>query len=172
MHRALRVAAILVALLFLLIGAKSTLAQTTFTFDWTGGYGTGVGIFNTTNDGVGVYTITSITGGTQNGLSISLLPPSGYGGNDNLLYYPGTPLVFDFPGVSFNDGTDSFNIYNNGGLYFECSSASTVCEGGDGLQLTSLSVTPTPEPRTFLLVLPAFLAFLFFAFRKGFGAAV
>jgi hypothetical protein len=168
MFRTMRVTLILFALMLSLATAKNTFAQTTFDFDWTGNYGPGIGVFTATPDGGGVYTITSISG-TQDGLPLTLLSPGGYGGNDILLYSPGAPLLFDFPGVSFNDGTNSFNIYDNGGQYYECSSAvDTVCYGGDGSTFTKLSVTPTPEPRSFLLVLPAFVAFLYFAFRKGF----
>ena len=176
MRTQVRILAVLFSLFVLLVTAGSTFAQT-YDVTWNGIYGSGSATFNTTNEGGGEYLITSITTGNQGGNPITLLAPNSYGANDNLLFLPGTPGVVDVPGFSFKAGSTSYNIYDNGGIYMECNSAVTACYAGDGFKLTTnlavvlakqpLPHDPTPEPPSVFLVLPAFVAFLVFAFRKG-----
>lgn len=166
MYRAIRFPIVLFTLLFLLLAAKSTFAQT-FDVTWTGLDGPGSAVFSTTYEGGGEYLINSISG-TQDLIPIWLLGAAEFNGNDNLLYSPGTPGLLDNHGFSFMAGAYNYNIYYpvSPAVYVDCSSAVGSCSGG-GYNLRTFTVTPTPEPRTFFLVLPAFVAFLFFAFRRG-----
>jgi hypothetical protein len=151
----------------MLVTARGVFAQT-FDISWTGGYGPGSGIITATNEGT--YFLVNSISGTQDGKSISLLGLGAYGGNDNRLYYPPTGLFFDSAGFGFKDGTSDYNIYDNGGLYYECDSSVTGISGcealGDGVRLTELTVTTTPEPSTILLLLSGFGALLILAGRK------
>ena len=83
---------------------------------------------------------------------MTLLPPGGYGGNDNDV--SSVPPFLDFAGLSFSVllGTVDYNIYNNGsGGYMECNNvADGVCEGGAGIPVT-FALTPTPESGTLIL---------------------
>ena len=171
----------IIAATFLLVTAAAPpLAAEIFTMTWTGGYGPGSATLNATLVGTDEWSIVSMSG-NQNGLSISL-DPSHYGGADDIFYQPPTfSYLADHAGIAFIDGTNAYNIFTTPAgstNYMECSSAFTSCYAGDGTKLSSIFVkpdpsggnggtrSPTPEPPSFFLVLPAFVAFLVFAVRK------
>jgi hypothetical protein len=138
----------------------------TFEMTWTGGYGPGSAVLTATPDGGGVFTVTGMSFGLQDGLAISLLPMNGYGDNDNAIYQsPNTDLV-DFLGFGLTDGTNDYNIFlwtlpNETNTYTECSSADTTtgCTEDSDFNLspaiTTLSIvpvsSPTPEPSSWAL---------------------
>jgi hypothetical protein len=99
----------LVSLVLALSGGAAR-AMSCVNFDWSTSGPLGSGCFTATNDGGGQYTITAISGTFDGGTISSLIAPGGYDGNDNLLFYPGTPQL-DFDGFSFLEGTDKINIY-------------------------------------------------------------
>jgi hypothetical protein len=165
MLRTSRILLVLFTLLFMLVMAGGAFAQS-FDISWTGGYGPGTGILSATN--VGTYFLVESLTGIQDGSPIGLLGTGAYGSNDNRLYFPPTELLFDSSGIAFADGSSNrYNIYDNGGLYYECISTSTNCEAlGSGLKLGSLKITETPEPSTILLFLSGFGALLIVVARK------
>jgi hypothetical protein len=175
MHRTSRILVVLSALMLTLFLAGGAFAQS-FEITWstpTSEYGSGSGNFAATYDGGGVYTLTHIISGSQNGDPItSLLPPNGYGGNDNLIF-PASPGLVDIPGFSIAAGGIDYNIYFYGGKYYECSPLdnSSNCYVGSGYPLSGggagdLTITATPEPSTILLFLSGFGALLILAGRK------
>jgi hypothetical protein len=157
MQRVARALIILSALFVFTATVKSAYADS-FSVSWSGAYGPGSGTFTATDEGSGMFLITSISG-TQNGTGITLLPPSpslsSFFGNDNILIPAGTNLL-DTSGFAFNDGTDDFNIYYNGaGSYSECSSTAACVSAADGSKLESFTVTPNaavPEPSSTVLL--------------------
>ncbi len=175
MQKLIRTVLFLSAILAVTATARNAYADS-FSVSWSGAYGAGSGMFTATDEGSGMFLITSISG-TQDGKTISLLPPnpdpSSFFGNDNILIPAGTALL-DTAGFAFNDGTDDFNIYSNGtGSYSECSSAATCVNTASGSVLESFSVTPNasvPEPSSaMMLSLSASLLFLIgFVRRKSF----
>ena len=147
---------------FLLMGTpRLASAQTTFDLTWTGGYGPGTAILTATPDGGDEYTVTAISG-DQNGSMISgILSPGGYGGNDNLIYYPGSPNQVDVFGLGFSVGSTDYNLWFYPPGYWECSSDVTLgCGEGNSPQVESLEIDPTPEPGTLLLFASGLLGFL------------
>jgi MYXO-CTERM domain-containing protein len=150
--------AVLAAAVLFFIGSAGNAYGDTFTMTWTGPYGSGTADLTATPDGGDVWSVTSLTG-TQDGLAITLLDTSVYGGNDNDIYQPPTyGYVVDRAGFGFTDGTHDFNIFDDNASTTpqECSSAvNTSCFGSDAnsaLSLTSLTITPgtgtstAPEP--------------------------
>jgi hypothetical protein len=175
MHRTTRILVVLSALMLTLILAGGAFAQS-FDISWsTPEYGSGSGIFAATSSGepAGTYLLTSIISGSQNGDPITLLlPPNGYGGNDNLIF-PTSPGLVDIPGFSIVAGGIDYNIYYYGGKYYECSPLdnSSNCYVGSGYPLNGsgagdLTITATPEPSTILLFLSGFGALLILVGRK------
>jgi hypothetical protein len=152
--------AVCAAAVMFLIGSAGNAYGDTFTMTWTGPYGSGSADLTATPTFVGSdeWNVTSITG-TQDGLAITLLGTSAYGGNDNDIFQPPDyGYVVDRAGFGFTDGTHDFNIFDDNASTTpqECSSAvNTSCFGGDAnsaLSLTSLTITPgtgtstVPEP--------------------------
>jgi PEP-CTERM motif len=107
------------------------------------------GQFVTTNTLVdGAYTITSISG-ERDGVTISNLDPPNYVGMNDNLFFPAGPY-FDFQGVAYNANHLDYNLYYDSsvGAYEE-----STAEGGFTIgNVVTLSITPVPEPSTFLLV--------------------
>ena len=138
----------LFAVLFLLGCAQSLYAQTYFDFTCTGCGGTSAsGELTTSLVSGDTYLVTALSG-TQGGDPMTLLPPNGYGGNDNEVN--SAPPFLDISGLSFMVGTTDYNIYFNGG-YVECNSVDDgVCEAGAGIPV-SFALTPTPESGTLIL---------------------
>jgi hypothetical protein len=141
-------------------------AGSVYDISWTGPYGSGSVIANTTDEGSGEYLITSFASGTQNGLGITLLAPDTYPTVQDNYIFPGgnSPYGTDLDngGFSFYDGQYEYNIFwafgrgaNN--YYYECSSQDTSsCVGFVGEELSSFSITPAatpvPEPGALWLV--------------------
>jgi hypothetical protein len=169
--RATRILFVLFVSLLTLVAAGSAFAQS-FEISWsTPAYGSGSGNFAATNEGGGTYLLTSIISGSQAGDPMTLLPINGYGGNDNLVFPTATGLV-DVPGFSIVAGGIDYNIYDNGGTYYECSPLDNLlnCPVGSGHPMVGsgvLKITATPEPSTILLFLSGFGALLIFVARKA-----
>ena len=100
-----------------------------FDFTYTNGSDTfGSGQFFT-SDTSSPFTIINVTGTeTYLGVSGIITGISNYAGADNLLYFPGSPTLVDFGGISFTasvpvsittpSGTDAFGIgFTNTGVY-------------------------------------------------------
>lgn len=110
----------------------------------------------------GTLTATLITGdqflvtglsGMQNGMSMTLLAPGTYGGNDNNVF-SSSPFV-DLSGLAFSVGSLDYNVYYDAALtsYFWCSSAVTNCQvGGNGTAFGNFGLAATPEPGSLLLL--------------------
>jgi hypothetical protein len=141
------------AVIFLLGCAQSLYAQTYFDFTCGGcGGSSASGILTTSLVSGDTYLVTALSG-TQGGDAMTLLPPGGYGGNDNLVF--SAPPFLDVSGLSFSVllGTIDYNIYLNGGTYMECNNVDNgVCEGGSGIPVT-FALTPAPSPEAGTLVL-------------------
>jgi hypothetical protein len=134
-------------------------------YDAVSAYGT-----LTTGDfdlGIGGYLVSSIEGTrTVNGvdtLITGLIPPGGFGGNSNVLYYPDAPFL-DVNGLSFtidnpvlsNDGLGNVNIYFYfGSDYTEISNL--VGYGTFDVALATQELA-TPEPSTAMLLIGGLLA--------------
>jgi hypothetical protein len=119
----------------------------TFGFSFTGPVDSGSGLFVTSTTGTpGEYLVTAMSG-TTDGLNITtLLPPGSFGGNDNLLFFPGTP--FDVSGVSYqlSDGSN-INLFGLNGL--------TLLNSGPNHQVgevLAFQVAPVPEPGSLALL--------------------
>ena len=138
----------LFAVLFLLGCAQSLYAQTYFDFTCTGcGGSSASGVLTTTLVSGDTYLVTGLSG-SQGGDTMTLLPPGGYGGNDNDVF--STAPFLDFNGLSFVVGTTDYNIYYDGG-YFECNNVDDGgCIAPSGIPV-SLALTPTPESGTLIL---------------------
>lgn len=138
------------AVLILLGSAQSLYADTTFDFSFAGSGIDASGSVTASFVSGDTYLVTSLSG-TQNGETMTLLPPEGYADNDNYFFTPGPFL--DIPGVSFSlpGGTD-YNVYYDAGTYYECNNVDDgVCYVGSGVPLTSGSLSPAPEPGTLVL---------------------
>ena len=138
--------------LLIVLGCAPSLHASTFDFTFSG---TGIsvsGSLTATLISGNDYLVNSING-MQNSMAITLLAPGTYGDNDNNVFSSGPAL--DVHGLGFSIGSTDYNIYYDASLsaYFECSSAVTNCHAaGDGTQLTSGSLTATPEPSSLLLL--------------------
>lgn len=153
-----------------------------FTISWTGGYGPGTALLTATDDGGGVFVVTSITG-TQNGASISgLVPQLGYA-NNNFIYPSSSPAVDDF-GLAFSVGSVEYNLFwddfgSSTPYYAECSSAVTPCMTLEEIALSvpvtsfTLAAVPTgvPEPSSLALLFAGLSTLLGLAWRKRSAAS-
>jgi hypothetical protein len=134
--------------------------------------------------------VTFISGSeSYNGVADTIIagPPSAYADADNLLYFPGPPLL-DFPGLSFSTvASGDFNLYYNntndaahGGLgTWVLSSVSDPAGTADGLnpidfQVTRISgsVGAVPEPATWAMMLLGFCGLGFMAYRRRSGGTL
>lgn len=164
-------------ILLLAMTAKNAYADS-FSINWTGGYGPGTAMLTATNEGGGLFMVTSITG-TQNGMSISgLVPQLGYA-NNNYIYPSSNPLLDDY-GLAFTVGSTEYNLFFNDisaspSVYAECSSAVTPCMSEaqvalsvplTGFTMTEISTTGVPEPSSLLLVFAGLGALLGLSWRK------
>lgn len=128
--------------------ASNADAQTTFTLDWTGGYGPGTATITVTG-GPSTFTVTAISG-TQNSQTISgLVGVALYGDNDNEVF-PGSAQLLDIHGLAFSIGSTDYNLWYDGG-YLECSSAVTSSCNTPSVAVAVTSLTITPEPASMLL---------------------
>jgi hypothetical protein len=166
----------LFGILLLTVTARTASADT-FNIAWSGVYGIGSGTITAEDLGSGQFSVTEIDG-SQDGVSISLLPQGTYGVNGNYVYPSMFPQL-DFLGIGFLAGSTEFNIFFDetpGTLvYRECSSNDDAAcmNNGAGFALDSFSVTPpgapVPEPGT-LTLLGAGLLGLAGAIRRKFLA--
>ncbi|MFZ0694220.1 MAG: PEP-CTERM sorting domain-containing protein [Alphaproteobacteria bacterium] len=148
------------------------------TFDWSytdvpfGGSDVGGGTLTATDDGLGQYTLDTISG-TADGQTV--LGPSSYDGPDQFLYYfpppdvqcsgasapcppGGTYVALDTGGFSFSvgAGTDSYNLYEDDGVFSPgppygcggvyCLLGPGTVGAGDPFTTVEFSLTPVPEP--------------------------
>jgi len=160
LRKSLGINAVCAASVLLLIASAGNAFGDTFTMNWTGPFGSGSAVLTATLESTDQWSVTSLTG-TQDGLTISIVAATVYGGNDNLIYRP-TDFAYlvDRDGLDFTDGTNKYNIFDNNTSvlpadYLECSSAvESTCTGiqaDDASPLTRFTITPgtgstVPEP--------------------------
>jgi len=134
--------------------ASSHAGPITWNFSFSGTGVSAAGTFTTDDQPAsGTYLITALDG-LRNGSVMSLLAPGVYASNNNLLYT--TPPYFDFGGLSYQVGADSFNLYSSAAVVHECSTRlATGCTGAINLDpVMSLVVTrqnDVPEPASLAL---------------------
>ena len=122
----------------------------------------------------GDYTVTDILG-SRNGIDFSgLLPPGAFENNDNLLLYPGNPLLSN-GGISYVAGGSDFNFYFDnfgapcGTLQYK---ESTGGNCGSTDEIVSLQILPiylpttVPEPSSFALMIAAVVGLAPVAIRR------
>jgi hypothetical protein len=125
----------------------------TFNFSATGSSGpfSGSGTLTASPEGSGEYLISAIAGTGVTGL----IAPSGFNGNDNLLFPAATPTL-DSHGFSFTDvnGPDHYrvNIFNDGSGYFAFLDDEDNFTQTVPVSFTLAATTVTPEPSTFILL--------------------
>ena len=151
---------VLLACSLVLSFASSTpmFADTLFNFSFTGNSSvtgipgvpfSGSGQFDTQATATaGTFLITGVTGTTDGQIISSILAPSSYGFNDNLLLFDGTnPAMLDNAGVSYvlANGTDA-NLFRG----VPAQDQQTLFGSADGLvveaQTAPISITPSPVP--------------------------
>jgi hypothetical protein len=157
----------------------SSANATTFDFSFSNDSGSvfGSGTFTATGTGP-TFNVTNATGII---IDDDFLPPSKpifvvngvspYAGSDNLLSFPLEPFV-DFPGISisttelFGNEVD-FNIYNLPGYHVLVSSfdPSGAPSSPPGDYAISLSITATPLPATWTMLIAGFGGLGFVAYR-------
>ena len=159
----------------LILGLSATSQATQFDFNFNYSFPVSGGTTHVTASGILTtgpldpvamdYTITGITGSrTVSGVTdaiASLLPPSSFDGNDNLLF-PTSPFL-DGNGFSFllatgggNDGKGDVNVFYNStlGAYTEASPK----VGFGSFTVTPVSAIPEPAPPTAaILAITAFV---------------
>lgn len=93
------------------ISAGHAFASPMFGFSYSYSGVSASGIFTTTDNLNGSFTVTDISG-ERNGVAIDTLLPIGSGGVTDNLLFPADAVVVNFPGISFSlaDGTD-INLY-------------------------------------------------------------
>ena len=127
------------------------------------------------NPVLNAYLITGISGvRTVNGTDESitgLIAPGGFGGNSNLLYYPG-PLFLDSNGLSFTiansaggDGSGRVNVFSYpDGAFTEITA--TAWYGTFDATMAAATGTETPEPTSAMLLALGGTAILLLKFRR------
>jgi PEP-CTERM motif len=151
------------------LGIIATIPAHATTFDFTvisvGAPGdSGSGTFIGTETLSGVYTLTGITG-TFDGSAITQL--STYADADNQLFFPSQTFV-DFGGISFvtaNPLLGAINLFSNSGSFEVKSTVDSVGYYFNGTPI-SLSVTATPLPSSWTMMLIGLAAFGFVAYRR------
>jgi hypothetical protein len=149
------------------VTAKKAYAED-FDITWSGTYGNGFLIVSATAEASGVFLVTGIISGEQNGQAITaLLPVSTFYSNSNDISV--IPPQVDGGGLAFAVGSTDYTLYDNvpykgaGLSIWECTGPPMsgtnmgACNAyGDGFQLASLSITPAtavaPEPSSLILM--------------------
>jgi hypothetical protein len=151
----------------LLIAASATNASASILWDFSfadAGGDVASGQFITGNVG-SPYQVTGISGVFDGQTIISL--DGGYGGPDNELFVP--PAYVDSAGISFDLGAgpiSQVNVWWNGAQYeLDLNPPDSAGSGPDAGPLTSFTVTETPLPSTWTMLLIGFSALGFFAFQ-------
>ena len=155
---------------FLALSAQASV----FNFSITSLNGNAVRQFTTT-DGPNSFTVSSVSGTVIGTTAINGL--ASYGGNDNTLFFPGSPNFVERAGVAFAAGGLSYNIFsitpalNNYG--FCVSSAQPSCTGGEAdnappavFTLTPSVVAAVSEPSTWALMILGFAGVGYVAYRR------
>jgi hypothetical protein len=152
----------------------------TFLWSFSGPGVSGGGAMQATFQGGVTYLLTAISG-TINGQAI--LGLSGYAGGDQLVFYPNPPNVVvngNGFGFSVGNGSISYNIYEDFGLYplpspYHCGAPYCLIGPGDTLTggagdpviaLETLTLTAAPEPATWAMMLVGFAGLGFAAYRR------
>jgi hypothetical protein len=139
---------------FFLAGIPMAHGALLWSYSYSGAGVTGGGYLTTSNtQSGGAYSITGISGNrgalpVEFLLSAGTYPASGGGVliSDNLLY-PGSPML-GLGGFTVQAGTDLYNVYNTGGIYYDLAGAdcgAATC-GQPGHLGTSITFTATLVP--------------------------
>lgn len=139
-------------------------ASTYFSFTESGVGISASGVLTTTDNLDGSYTITDIVG-TLNGDEITLIPPGGLQGNNNLLYLSGSPGLLDFLGFSYSTAAGTFNVYFDAdGQIFAPGSYGSF----DGIADTQInfSIAAVPEVSTWAMMVFGFAGIGLLAYRR------
>lgn len=147
----------------------------TFTYNDIADALSGSGTF-TTGDVSSPYLVTGISGIADGFTITGLMPPVGPStppfGNNNLLYYPGSPNFVDFSGIAFTtSGGPNFDLYFNNVEFTGYSKLQQpAIDSGFGLAAgtpISLTVSAVPEPASWVMMLLGFAAVGFAAYRRA-----
>jgi hypothetical protein len=139
--------------------STSALADTIFTFSFSGSTFSGHGQIDAIETSTaGTYEIVDITGKT-NGKAIDfLLPVNGFESNDNLLYFPNQKgddgnFFFDGNGVSYElANTAMVNLFGQDGQLLERVNGNIVSQFTKIKIKEVAPVAPVPEPGTLALL--------------------
>jgi opacity protein-like surface antigen len=149
-----------------LLASASAASATEFNFNWhdttTGADGgaSASGVFDATDNGSGVFTVTGVTGvQTLNSISSNITGLSTYGSADQKLFTTGAEPL-DFNGISYNTETlGAFNIgfVNGNGLMrgSEVQNPSGTIEGAHDITF-SATAGAVPEPASWALMIMGF----------------
>jgi hypothetical protein len=140
-----------------------------FDFSFSGGGLSGSGILYATGT-PGDYVLYGASGTASDvnydsGTPSAITGVSGFGGADNLLFYPNSPYVdYDGIGLDTADG-NGYNLYYYGGY--------VVGTAGETQSYVSFSVTPVPvpEPSTWAMMILGFAGLGFAGYRRSRKAA-
>lgn len=139
-------------------------AATYFNFTESGAGISASGVLTTTDNGNGTYTITDIVG-TLNGDAITLDAPGGPQGNNNILYFPGSPGLLDFLGFSYTTVAGTFNVYYDAtGQIFAPGSYGSF--DGDTDTQIDFSIAAVPEASTWAMMVLGFAGIGLLAYRR------
>jgi hypothetical protein len=82
----------------------------TFYFNYTSKHSSGSGVVDATSLGGGEYLATSATG-TIDGSPLTLIAPGGFDHNDNIVFFPPSPVFLDFQGIAYAAGGGDYNLF-------------------------------------------------------------
>jgi hypothetical protein len=113
------------------------------------------------------FLITGVTGTeTYLGVTDTITGVSNYASADNLLYFPASPNLVDFSGISFATTGDAFGIGWTGSVYgiaqFSTNPNGNCC----GVNPITFTVTAVPEPSTWAMLILGFAGIGFLAYRR------
>lgn len=159
------------------LASPASAATFLFTFDSPTADATGTLTTQDVPQAGGGFLITGLSGTADGFGSITLVPPGGFAGNDNLLFI-GSPQLLSFSGFSFTNGDEFGNIFFSSGL--DADVLFGLTDGASGvLGIGTFSITPVvdpgvpavPEPGTWALMLLGF-GFVGAAMRRQRRASV